>query len=232
MPAEGAAISTDGLDDLDTGAAAAEDLDTEGADQSYAAWVSYLVLLGILALIPLTVIYGRQISPWIIPGILVSLLGFGFARRVRVYESFVEGAKDGFQVALRIIPYLVAILVAVGMFRASGAMEMLIRPLSLLTEPLGLPAEALPMALLRPLSGSGAYGIVASIINDKAIGPDSYAGYLVSTLQGSTETTFYVLAVYFGAIQVRRIRHALVAGLSADVAGVIGAVIAVSLFLA
>jgi spore maturation protein SpmA len=232
LPAEGAAISTDGLDDLDTGAAAAEDLDTEGADQSYAAWVSYLVLLGILALIPLTVIYGRQISPWIIPGILVSLLGFGFARRVRVYESFVEGAKDGFQVALRIIPYLVAILVAVGMFRASGAMEMLIRPLSLLTEPLGLPAEALPMALLRPLSGSGAYGIVASIINDKAIGPDSYAGYLVSTLQGSTETTFYVLAVYFGAIQVRRIRHALVAGLSADVAGVIGAVIAVSLFLA
>ena len=151
------------------------------------------------------------------------------ARRVRVYESFVEGAKDGFQVALRIIPYLVAILVAVGMFRASGAMEMLIRPLSLLTEPLGLPAEALPMALLRPLSGSGAYGIVASIINDKAIGPDSYAGYLVSTLQGSTETTFYVLAVYFGAIQVRRIRHALVAGLSADVAGVIGAVIALVL---
>jgi len=111
-------------------------------------------------------------------------------------------------------------------------MEMLIRPLSLLTEPLGLPAEALPMALLRPLSGSGAYGILASIINDQAIGPDSYAGYLVSTLQGSTETTFYVLAVYFGAVQVRRIRHALIAGLSADVAGVIAAVFAVSLFLA
>ena len=220
-----------GGDDLDTGAAAA-DLDTEGADQSYAAWISYLVLAGILALIPLTVLFGRQIAPWIIPGILVALLGFGFQRRVRVYESFVEGAKDGFTVALRIIPYLVAILVAVGMFRASGAMEMLIRPLSALTEPLGLPAEALPMALLRPLSGSGAYGILASIINDAAIGPDSYAGYLVSTLQGSTETTFYVLAVYFGAIQVRRIRHALVAGLSADVAGVIGAVIAVSLFLA
>ena len=219
-------------DDLDTGAAANNDLDTEGADQSYPAWVSYLVLAGILGLIPVTVLYGRQIAPWIVPGILVSLLGFGFSRRVRVYECFVEGAKDGFQVALRIIPYLVAILVAVGMFRASGAMEMLIRPLSLLTKPLGLPAEALPMALLRPLSGSGAYGILASIINDQAIGPDSYAGYLVSTLQGSTETTFYVLAVYFGAVQVRRIRHALIAGLSADVAGVIGAVIAVSLFLA
>ena len=219
-------------DALDTGAAANDDLDTEGADQSYPAWLSYLVLAGILGLIPLTVLYGRQIAPWIIPGILVCLLGFGFSRGVRVYESFVEGAKDGFQVALRIIPYLVAILVAVGMFRASGAMEMLIRPLSFLTEPLGLPAEALPMALLRPLSGSGAYGILASIINDQAIGPDSYAGYLVSTLQGSTETTFYVLAVYFGAVQVRRVRHALIAGLSADVAGVIGAVIAVSLFLA
>lgn len=219
-------------DALDTGAAANDDLDTEGADQSYPAWLSYLVLAGILGLIPLTVIYGRAIAPWIIPGILVALLGFGFARGVRVYESFVEGAKDGFQVALRIIPYLVAILVAVGMFRASGAMEMLIRPLSVLTEPLGLPAEALPMALLRPLSGSGAYGILASIINDQAIGPDSYAGYLVSTLQGSTETTFYVLAVYFGAVQVRRIRHALIAGLSADVAGVIAAVFAVSLFLA
>jgi spore maturation protein SpmA len=218
-------------DDFDTGSDA-DDLDTEGADQSYPAWVSFLVLAGILGLIPVTVLYGRTIAPWIIPGILVSLLGFGFARGVRVYESFVEGAKDGFQVALRIIPYLVAILVAVGMFRASGAMEMLIRPLSLLTEPLGLPAEALPMALLRPLSGSGAYGILASIINDQAIGPDSYAGYLVSTFQGSTETTFYVLAVYFGAVQVRRIRHALIAGLSADVAGVIAAVIAVSLFLA
>jgi len=231
LPADETEASITG-DALDTGAAANDDLDTEGADRPYPAWLSYLVLAGILGLIPVTVLYGRQIAPWIIPGILVSLLGFGFSRRVRVYESFVEGAKDGFQVALRIIPYLVAILVAVGMFRASGAMEMLIRPLSLLTEPLGLPAEALPMALLRPLSGSGAYGILASIINDQAIGPDSYAGYLVSTLQGSTETTFYVLAVYFGAVQVRRIRHALIAGLSADVAGVIAAVFAVSLFLA
>jgi len=207
-------------------------VDTEGAEQSYAPWISYAVLGGILALIPLTVLYGRAIAPWIIPGLLVTLLGFGFVRRVLVYESFVEGAKEGFTVALRIIPYLVAILVAVGMFRASGAMEMVIGPLSALTGPLGLPAEALPMALLRPLSGSGAYGILASILNDQAIGPDSYTGYLVSTLQGSTETTFYVMAVYFGAVQVKRVRHALIAGLSADVAGVIAAVVAVSLFLA
>ena len=94
-----------------------------------------------------------------------------------------------------------------------------------ITGTVGLPAEALPMALLRPLSGSGAYGILASIINDPAVGPDSYAGFLVSTLQGSTETTFYVLAVYFGAVQVRRIRHGLAAGLTADAAGIAAAVV-------
>ena len=165
-------------------------------------------------------------------GAKVGLLGFGAARRVKVYEVFVEGAKDGFQVALRIIPYLVAILVAVGMFRNSGAMDLLIGPLGGVTGALGLPAEALPMALLRPLSGSGAYGILASIIENPAIGPDSYTGYLVSTLQGSTETTFYVLAVYFGAAQIRRIRHALAAGLTADLAGIVGAVVACSLLYA
>ena len=142
---------------------------------------------------------------------------------------FVEGAKEGFEVAVRIIPYLVAILVAVGMFRSSGAMEMLIGPLGALTGALGLPAEALPMALLRPLSGSGAYGYLSAIIQDPAIGPDSYTGFLVSTLQGSTETTFYVLAVYFGAVQIRRIRHALAAGLTADLAGIVAAVFICSL---
>lgn len=197
----------------------------EGASGAYPVWVSILVLAGIAAFIPITILYGKSLAPWIIPGLMVGLLGFGFARRVKVYEVFVEGAKDGFQVALRIIPYLVAILVAVAMFRASGAMDALIGPLSAVTAPLGLPAEALPMALLRPLSGSGAFGVMTSIIQDPAIGPDTYTGYLVSTIQGSTETTFYVLAVYFGAIQVRRVRHTLAAGLSADVAGVAGAVI-------
>lgn len=205
-------------------------LDTADADKSYPALASYLVLGSILALVPITVIWGRTIAPWIIPGLMFALLSFGVLRRVRIYEMFVEGARDGFQVAVRIIPYLVAILVAVGMFRASGALEMLITPLAVITTPLGMPAEALPMALLRPLSGSGAYGILASLINDQAIGPDSYTGYLVSTLQGSTETTFFVIAVYFGAVNVRRIRHALVAGLSADIAGVIAAV-AISLVL-
>ena len=194
------------------------------APPGYPLWVSILALAAVAALLPLTVFYGRSISPWIIPGLVVLLLGFGALKRVRVYEVFVEGARDGFTVALRIIPYLVAILVAVGMLRESGALDLLIGPLSEVTRHFGLPAEALPMALLRPLSGSGAYGILASIIQNPAIGPDSYTGYLVSTFQGSTETTFYVLAVYFGAVQVRRIRHALAAGLAADVAGIAGAV--------
>jgi spore maturation protein SpmA/spore maturation protein SpmB len=196
---------------------------------SYPLWVSWLVLAGFLALIPLTIFFGKEISPWILPGLMLGFLLFGVAKRVRIYEVFVEGAKEGFQVALKIIPYLVAILVAVGMFRASGALEWLVGVLGQFTTLLGLPAEALPMALLRPLSGSGAYGVMASIINDPAIGPDSYTGYLVSTLQGSTETTFYVLAVYFGAVQVRRIRHALAVGLTADFAGVAAAVVAVML---
>ncbi len=229
-------------DDSGSGETAANEVDTpepettpedDGtpieAGEGYPAWVSALALAGIAALVPLTLVYGKVIAPWIIPGLVVGLLGFGVARRVRVYEVFVDGARDGFQVAIRIIPYLVAILVAVGMFRASGALALLITPLGAVTELFGLPPEALPMALLRPLSGSGAYGILASIINDPAIGPDSYTGYLVSTFQGSTETTFYVLAVYFGAVGIRRIRHALVAALTADVAGIAAAVFICSL---
>ena len=195
------------------------------APPGYPAWVTVMVFAVLLGLIALIVTHGRTVAPWIIPGLAMALLTFGVVRRVRIYEAFVDGARDGFQVAIRIIPYLVAILVAVGMLRASGAMDLVITPLGELTGPFGLPAEALPMALLRPLSGSGAYGVLASIINDPAVGPDSYTGYLVSTIQGSTETTFYVLAVYCGAVGVRRLRHALLAALSADVAGVIGAVV-------
>lgn len=200
----------------------------EEPDPPYPLWACIVTLAGVLALIPVTVAYGRAISPWIMPGLMAGFLLFGLCRRVRVYEAFVEGAKEGFQVAVRIIPYLVAILAAVGMLRASGAMDALVAFLEPWTGRVGLPAVALPMALMRPLSGSGAYAILASIINDPAVGPDSYAGYLVSTLQGSTETTFYVMAVYFGAVQVRRIRHALAAGLTADVVGIFAAVAACS----
>ena len=200
---------------------------TEHAN-AYPLWVSGLALSALMALIPLTVFFGRAISPWIIPGLMVGFLVFGVVRRVRIYEVFVEGAKEGFQVAVKIIPYLVAILVAVAMFRASGAMEATVGWLGPWTSRVGMPAEALPMALLRPLSGSGAFAVLASIINNPAIGPDSYTGYLVSTLQGCTETTFYILAVYFGAVQVRRIRHTLAAALTADLAGIIGSILACS----
>ncbi len=203
----------------------------EETDKGYPLWVSYFALAMLALLIPIAVFFGQAASPWIMPGLIVGFLAFGMARKVPIYEVFVEGAKDGFQVALRIIPYMVAILVAIGMLKASGGLDLMVQALATLTSAVGLPAEALPMALMRPLSGSGAYGILASIINDPAIGPDSYTGYLVSTLQGSTETTFYVMAVYFGAIQIRRVRHALAAALTADVAGIIFAIIACTLFL-
>jgi spore maturation protein SpmB len=173
--------------------------------------------------VPLAIVYGSSIGSWVIPVFVVSLLSFGASRGVRVYEVFVEGAKDGFNVAIKIIPYLIAILVVITMFRESGAMQVMIGAVGSVTSLVGFPAEALPMALLRPLSGSGAYGVVAATLQDPAIGPDSYVGCLVSTLQGSTETTFYVLAVYFSSVQVRQIRHALAAGLTADLVGIIAA---------
>ncbi|WP_018872140.1 nucleoside recognition domain-containing protein [Thioalkalivibrio sp. ALJ16] len=199
-------------------------MNIEVPTEGYPAWVSILVLLGVLAIIPLTIVYGQAIAPWIIPGLVVGFLSYGVIRGVPVYEVFVEGAKEGFNVALRIIPYLVAILVAVGMLRESGALGMFVGLVGPLTTPFGLPAEALPMALLRPLSGSGAYGIMAGIMQDPTTGPDTHVGILVSTLQGSTETTFYVLAVYFGAIGIKRVRHTLAAALSADAVAVIAAV--------
>lgn len=164
------------------------------------------------------------VQRWLFPLLVAGLLLIGWAGRVRVYEAMVEGAREGMSVAARIVPYLVAILVAVGMFRASGALDLFVSALDPLTSRIGVPAEALPMALLRPLSGSGAFGVMSEILT--AHGPDSFIGLLVSTLQGSTETTFYVLALYLGAAGVRDGRHALLACLTGDVAGFFGAVAA------
>lgn len=214
----------------ETGIKIQDDDTLKAGSKGYPLWVSILALGMLTAMIPAAILYGRSVSSWILPGLMVGFLGFGLVKKVPIYETFVEGAKDGFQVALRIIPYMVAILVAVGMLKASGALQMIVTALSRVTSNFGLPAEALPMALMRPLSGSGAYAILASIINDPAIGPDSYTGLLVSTLQGSTETTFYVMAVYFGAVQIRNVRHALAAALTADAAGVVFAILACSLF--
>jgi spore maturation protein SpmA len=204
------------------------EMPTEASEGAYPVWVSALVMTGALMLIPLGVVFGTTIAPWVIPGLLALLLTFGVIRGVHVYEVLVDGARDGFQVALRIIPYLVAILVAVAMLSASGTLDALVGWLSPLTSLVGLPAEALPVALIRPLSGTGAFGVVAATIQDPSIGPDSYIGYLVTTLSGSTDTTFYILAVYFGSVQIRRTRHAIATGLTADVAGVVGSVIACS----
>jgi len=165
---------------------------------------------------------------WLVPLLITALLLIGVAGRVRVYEAMIVGARDGLTVVVRIIPYLVAILVAVGMFRASGAMDLVVRLLDPLTSAVGFPGDALPMALLRPLSGSGALGIMADTL--EAHGPDSFVGMLVSTLQGSTETTFYVLTLYAGAGRVRELRHALPACLAGDFAGVVGATVACHLF--
>jgi spore maturation protein SpmA len=167
------------------------------------------------------------IGDWVIPTLILSLLAFGAVNGVKVYEAFVKGAREGFDTGVLIIPYLVAILVAVGMFRGSGAMEHLTGWMGIVTDPMGLPPEVLPQAMVRPLSGSGAYGLMIELVQTH--GPDSYIGYLSTTLQGSTDTTFYVLAVYFGAVGVSKTRHAVLAGLSADFAGFIAAVVVCAL---
>jgi spore maturation protein SpmA len=169
----------------------------------------------------------QAVSTFAIPFLILVFVGIGAIKKVKVYENFVEGAKEGFNVAIRIIPYLVAMLMAIGIFRAGGAMDWLIYLLRPFTDLIGMPAEALPMALMRPLSGSGSLGVMAETISIH--GPDSFIGILVSTFYGSSETTFYVLAVYFGSVNIKKTRHALPAGLIADISGALGALFIVKL---
>jgi spore maturation protein SpmB len=168
------------------------------------------------------------VNAWLLPLLICGFLLIGVAGRVRVYDALVEGGKEGLEVAVRIAPFLVAILVAIEMFRESGAMEALIGAIEPLTSAIGVPGEALPMALMRPLSGSGAFGIMTSTL--EAHGPDSFVGLLSSTLMGSTETTFYVLAIYLGAVRIRDARHILPSCLTGDFAGFLGAVAACHFF--
>jgi spore maturation protein B len=158
-----------------------------------------------------------------IPFLLSAIPLFATLRRVKVYEEFVDGAKEGFDVAIRIIPYLVAMLVAVGMFRAAGGIDMLSRALAPVMNLVGFPTDLLPMVLVRPLSGSGSLGFFTELV--KQFGADSLLARTAGTIYGSTETTFYVLAVYFGSVAVKRTRHALLAGLTADLVSVVVAVI-------
>ncbi len=165
----------------------------------------------------------NYISSFSIPLIFLIIVSYGLLKKVKLYEAFTEGAKDGFTTAIRVIPFLTGMLVAIGIFRASGAMDYLTLILSPITNLAGMPSEVLPMALMRPLSGGGANGIMNSLF-DK-YGPDSLIGTMASIMSGSTDTTFYILAVYFGSINIRKTRHALPAGLTADVAGILAATI-------
>jgi len=187
-----------------------------------------LEVAGQLASQPASEVAKQVMQTWLFPILIVGLLLVGVAGRVPVYETMVEGAKEGLEVGVRILPYLLAILVAVAMFRASGALDLVIGLVDPFTSRIGFPAAVLPMALLRPLSGSGAFAVMSEIV--VANGPDSFISNLACTLQGSTETTFYVLTLYFGASGTRSIRHTLVACLAGDAAGFVGATAACHLF--
>ncbi|WP_296648221.1 spore maturation protein [Romboutsia sp. 13368] len=165
----------------------------------------------------------NAISLYAIPFIIVSIVLFGKFKKVNVYETFTDGAREGFNTAVSIIPFLVGMLVAIGVFRASGALDLITNALSPITNKIGMPGEVLPMALIRPLSGGGASGVMNELF--ATYGPDSLIGRMASVMNGSTETTLYVLAVYFGAVGIKKSRHALPAGLIADVVGLITAVI-------
>lgn len=172
-----------------------------------------------------------QISSIILFSVIVSFISLAVYRRVNVYESFIDGAKEGFGIAVKIIPYLVAILVAIGVFRASGAMDMLIGGIKELFVFSGLNTDfvdALPTAMMKPLSGSGARGMMVDAMN--TFGADSFVGRVASILQGTTDTTFYIIAVYFGSVNIKRTRHAIGAGLIADFVGIVAAILIAYLF--
>lgn len=163
----------------------------------------------------------EALSVWIIPLMIALIPLWAIYKKVPLYDTFINGAKDGVNVGLKIIPYLVAILVAVGMFRASGAIDMLAEWLDPVLSLIGMPADVLPLAIIRPLSGSGALGIAGEIANQ--YGGDSYMARLAAVMTGSSETTLYVIAVYFGSVGITNVRHALLAGLVADLAATLAA---------
>jgi spore maturation protein SpmA len=164
-------------------------------------------------------------------GVISAFIIMAVAKRVNVYDVFIEGAKEGFTVAIRIVPYLIAMLVAIGVFRASGALDLLVKGIGNGFAALGLPTDfvsSLPTALMKPLSGSGARGMMVDAM--KTYGADSFAGRLACTFQGATDTTFYILALYFGSVGVRKTRHAVACGLITDLAGVIAAIVIAYIF--
>lgn len=167
------------------------------------------------------------ISAWALPVLIAFIPVYGYLRGVKVYESFIEGASQGLDLAIRILPYIVAIMVAMSVFRTSGALEITTSLMRPITSLVGFPAELLPLALIRPLSGGTALGLMAELIRD--VGPDSFLGRVAAAMQGSTETTFYVITVYFGSVGITRTRHALTVGLVSDLVGMMAAVLAVTI---
>lgn len=164
-----------------------------------------------------------------VPILITVILGTGLLRRVNVYDAFVEGAKDGLVTLFKIFPSLLGLITSVAMLRASGALDLLCSFLKPITSALGVPSEVVPLMLMRPVSGSGALAVVTDIF--KNLSPDSFAGLCASVMMGSTETTFYTIAVYYGSVGITKIRHTLKAALIADLVGMIGSVLAVRLFL-
>ena len=170
------------------------------------------------------------VSLWILPIILLIVLTVALVKKIPVYEQFTEGAKDGFKISIKIIPYLVAIIVGISMFRASGAIDIIAKIMAPLLSKFHIPSDILPLMIVRSLSGSGALGIFSDIANNA--GPDAYSTKLAAVMLGSSETTFYVLAVYFGAVGISKIRYALIIGLLADFIGIVAAVLVCSLMFA
>ncbi|MGI6453860.1 MAG: spore maturation protein [Syntrophomonadaceae bacterium] len=159
------------------------------------------------------------VSKWAIPFLLLMIPVYGYIKKIPVYEAFVEGAEEGFTTAIKIIPFLVGMMVAISVFRSSGAMDYLVKILDPLTTRIGAPSEVLPLAIMRPLSGSGVLGLATELM--RIYGPDSFIGRLASVMQGTTDTTFFVLTVYFGSVGIKKYRYSIVTGLSADIMGFI-----------
>ncbi|HBT20496.1 MAG TPA: spore maturation protein [Peptococcaceae bacterium] len=167
-------------------------------------------------------IFIHEISKWAVPMLFFIIPGIAFLKGIKVYEAFVAGAQEGFNTAIKIIPFLVGMLVAIGVFRASGALDVFTKLLHPITDFFDIPGEVLPLALMRPLSGGAALGAAAELI--KTHGPDSYIGFLASTMQGSTDTTFYVLTVYFGSVGIVKYRYSAAVGLIADIVSFLASV--------
>lgn len=170
------------------------------------------------------IVFIQILSTWTIPVLIAFIPLYASFRKVPVYETFIDGAKDGFDTAISIIPHLVGMLTAISMFRASGAMDFLVGLVSPLFHFIGVPGDVLPLAFLRPITGAGSLAFVTDLIKEQ--GPDSFVARIAATIQGSTDTTLYVLTVYFGAIGIRNSRYALKVGLFSDLVGFFAAVAA------